>query len=196
MFLLRAVVTTVGLTLVTSNALADFCDSLAIGSADTCRANVRANGSVIFGNWLRLKPEQASQTGTGTRGYFTSGTTPAIQTVGAATSRKPMLTIDCFAGKRSIRVDALPYMLGLANGGNKAFNLTFRADFRPPFTESWALDWRHGELKAPEGSRLASELQRAGKLTVMTEGVVGRKSSVGYVFDTQGFDDMISGLCR
>lgn len=95
-----------------------------------------------------------------------------------------------------MRIDALPYMLGLANGSNKAFSLTFNIDAKPPFTETWALDWQHAELMAPEGSRLANELQHSVKLTVTTEGVLGRTSSVGCVFRTQGFDQMNSGLCR
>lgn len=104
-----------------------------------------------------------------------------------------MLTVDCFAKKRTMRIGALPYMLSLANGSNKAFTLAFNVDAKPPFTEIWALDWQHAELRAPEGSRLANELQRSAKLIVKTEGVLGRKSPVGYVFDIQGFD---SGLCR
>ncbi len=177
-------------------AYADFCDTLASGAPEQCRSKVRANGSVIIGNWLRLKPEQATQPGTGTRGYFVSGTTPAISILGTSASRRLMLTLDCFAGKRSVRLDAMPYMLGLANGSNKTFDLSFIIDAKPAFREKWPLDWQHAELKAPQGSRLATELQRSAKLTVKTEGIIGRESPVGYVFDTRGFDQMNSGLCR
>ncbi len=177
-------------------ALADFCDILASNASEACRMKARAGGSSIHDSWLRLKPEQASQPKTGAKGYFVSGTTPAVGTLGTAASGKQKLTVDCFANKRSMRLDALPYMLGLANGKNEAFNLTFSIDAKPPFTEKWALDWHHAELRAQEGSRLATELQHSLKLTVKTEGILGRKSAVGYVFDTQGFDEMNSGLCR
>lgn len=143
-----------------------------------------------------MKPELAIQPSTGTKSYFVSGTTPALETLGTTSSRRPMLTVDCFAKKRTMRMGALPYMLGLANGSNKAFTLAFNVDAKPQFTEIWSLDWQHAELRAPEGSQLANELQRSAKLTVKTEGVLGRKSPVGYVFDTRGFDQMNAGLCR
>ena len=177
-------------------ASADFCDILAKGSAESCRVNVRGMGATVFGDWLRLKPEIASQPSTGVKGRFVSGTTPAIGTLGVPHQGKLKLTIDCFASKRSMRIDALPYMLGLSNGANKTFDLTFKIDNRPPFTETWPLDWQHAELKAPSGSRLANELQRSEKLVVTTEGIVGRKSPVGYVYSTSGFDEMNTGLCK
>lgn len=177
-------------------AQADFCDILAKSAAESCRANVRGMGATVFGNWLRLKPEIASQPSTGTKGRFVSGTTPATGTLGVPHQGKLKLTIDCFAGKRSMRIDALPYMLGLSNGSNKTFDLTFKIDNRPSFTETWPLDWQHAELKAPSGSRLANELQRSEKLVVTTEGIVGRNSAVGYVYSTSGFDEMNAGLCK
>jgi len=177
-------------------AHADFCDILAKSAAESCRVDVRGMGATVFGNWLRLKPEIASQPSTGTKGRFVSGTTPATGTLSVPHQGKLKLTIDCFAGKRSMRIDALPYMLGLSNGGNKIFDLTFKIDNRPPFTETWPLDWQHAELKAPSGSRLANELQRSEKLVVTTEGIVGRNSHVGYVYSTSGFDEMNAGLCK
>ncbi|MGW7232980.1 hypothetical protein ACWGIE_07285 [Pseudomonas fulva] len=196
MLSIKAVGFAIGLALVPVIALADFCNTLAGGAHQTCRVKVQAGGSVIFENWLRLAPERATQSSTGKKGYFVSGTTPAVSTLGTTTSKKPMLTIDCFMGNRSIRVGALPYMLGLANGSNKAFNLTFQIDTRTKFSERWSLDWKHAELKAPEGSQLANELQRSAKLTITTEGILGRNSQTGYVFDTYGFDQMNLGLCR
>lgn len=175
---------------------ADFCDTLAKSTAESCRVNARSMGATIHGNWLRLKPEIASQSSTGAKGRFVSGTTPAVGTLGVPHQGKLKLTIDCFAGKRSMRIDALPYMLGLSNGGNKKFDLRLKIDNRPPFSETWALDWQRAELKAPGGSRLANELQRSDKLVVTTEGIVGRNSPVGYVYNTSGFDEMSAGLCK
>ncbi len=184
------------LTIGPATAFADFCDIISSGASQACRSKAQSGGSVIIGSWLRLKPELAIQPITGTKSYFVSGTTPALETLGTTSSRRPMLTVDCFAKKRTMRMGALPYMLGLANGSNKAFTLAFNVDAKPQFTEIWSLDWQHAELRAPEGSQLANELQRSAKLTVKTEGVLGRKSPVGYVFDTRGFDQMNAGLCR
>lgn len=176
-------------------AKADFCDILAGRGSDSCRVSAGKNGAVIFGSWLRLKPETASQPSTKTQGKYVSGTTPAVGTLGVPHQGRLKLTIDCFAGKRSMRIDALPYMLGLANGSNKSFDLTFKIDSKAVFTETWALDWQHAELKAPSGSQLANQLQHAEKLTVTTEGIVGRNSSVGYVYDVRGFDQLNATLC-
>lgn len=94
-----------------------------------------------------------------------------------------------------MRIDALPYMLGLTNGANKAFDLTFKIDSKAAFTETWGLDWQHSELKAPKGSQLANQLQQSSKLTVTTQGIVGRRSPVGYVYDVDGFDQLNALLC-
>ncbi|WP_146176013.1 hypothetical protein [Pseudomonas putida] len=176
-------------------AKADFCDILAGKGAETCRVNVAKSGGLIVRSWLRLKPEVAMQPSTNVKGKFVSGTTPAIHTLGVPHQGRLKLTIDCFAGERTMRIDALPYMLGLTNGANKAFDLTFKIDSKAAFTETWGLDWQHAELKAPKGSQLATQLQQAVKLTVTTQGIVGRRSPVGYVYDVDGFDQLDAFLC-
>lgn len=47
------------------------------------------------------------------------------------------------------RAGRIPYMLGLANGSNKVFELIFGIDAKPAIQEKWLLDWQHAELKAP-----------------------------------------------
>ena len=95
-----------------------------------------------------------------------------------------------------MNLEALPYMLGFANGNHKVFDLTFKIDRKPEFTETWSLDLKRAELQAPIGSRLATSLQGASDLVISTKGIVGRKSPVGYVFKVEGFDTVNALLCR
>ncbi|HEP8341119.1 TPA: hypothetical protein ACKRZL_001023 [Pseudomonas aeruginosa] len=184
----------ISLALIPSFALADFCDILAGNSAPSCRSNARVEGATIFGNWLRIKPEKA-QSSSGKKGYYVSGTTPAVSTLGVPHNGRLLLTLECFSGKRSMTIGALPYMMGLTNGSNKAFDLTFKVDNKSSFTESWPLNWQRAELQAPPGSNLANALQGAKELIVTTNGIVGNKSTVGYVYQVDGFDKMNSGIC-
>ncbi len=191
------VLTSFLLVLIPGIAFADFCDILAGGAAPSCRSNASNMGATIIGNWLRIKPEVASQPSTGKKGIYTSGTTPATGTLGVPHQGNLRLTIECFAGERSMIIEALPYMLGLANGKSiLSYNLTFKVDNKPEFKESWPLNWKRAELQAPKGSQLASSLAKAKSLVVTTDGVVGRKSPVGYVYEVSGFDQMNAGLCQ
>lgn len=174
---------------------ADFCDILAGGGAQSCRANAESMGAKIFGSWLRTKPEPA-QSGSGKKGTYSSGSTPAYGTFGVPHQGKLTMTLECFAGERNLSIQALPYMLGLTNGSNLEFKLKFKIDDRPEFTETWPLYWQRAELRAPQGSELASRLQGARDLVITAPGIVGRKSEVGYVYKVDGFDQMNAGLCR
>jgi hypothetical protein len=184
------------LALIPTFASADFCEILAGSGAASCRINANEVGATIFGNWLRIKPESATQPSTGKKGTYVSGTTPAVGTLGMPHKGHLRLTVECFAGERSVNIEALPYMLGLTNGGIKTFDLTFKVDNKPTFKEAWVLNWKHGELQAPNGSMLATNMQGALDLVVTTEGVVGRKSPVGYIYKVEGFDQMNAGLCK
>jgi hypothetical protein len=176
-------------------AFADFCDILTGIGAPSCRMNAEKMGASIFGSWLRIKPESA-QSSSGKKGYFVSGTTVTVSTLGTTQKGKFKLTTECFAGERSMTIQAMPYMLGLTNGGIKAFDLTFKVDNKSKFTETWPINWKHSVLQAPQGSRLATVLQGARDLVVITEGVIGQKSQVGYVYKVDGFDQMNLELCK
>jgi hypothetical protein len=177
-------------------AFADACDILAGKAAPSCRAKATNMGGTIFGNWIRTKPETATQPSLGKKGYFSSAMTPAIGTLGVPNYGNPRLSISCFIGERAMTLEALPYMLGFANGNHKVFDLTFKIDSKPEFTETWSLDLKRAELQAPLGSRLATSLQGARDLVITTEGIVGRKSPVGYVFKVEGFDKVNYLLCK
>ena len=97
-------------------ANADFCDIMAGGGAASCRTNAANMGATVVGNWLRLKPESASQPTTGKKGKYVSATTTTVAILGWKTSSSLRLTTDCFAGTRSMSLQAMPYMMGLANG--------------------------------------------------------------------------------
>ncbi len=176
-------------------AFADFCDILTGSGAPSCRMNAEKMGASIFGSWLRIKPESA-QSRSGKKGYFASGTTMAVSTLGVTQKGRLKLTVECFAGERSMNIQAMPYMLGLTNGGIQAFELTFQVDNKSKFTEAWSLNWKHSVLQAPQGSRLATALQGARDLVVSTKGVIGLDSPVGYVYKVDGFDEMNAGLCK
>lgn len=176
-------------------AHADFCELLVGESAPSCRVNASNMGATIIGNWLRLKPETAVKGSTGKKGKFSSATVPAYGVLGVKPQSKLTMTVDCFAGDRAMRITALPYMLGLTNGKNSSFNLTFKIDQKPSFKETWPLRWQGAELEAPSGSRLLSELSGAQELIITTDGIVGNKSQVGYVYKVDGFDKMNAGLC-
>jgi len=179
-----------------SVTLADFCDLVAKDNASSCRVNADKEGAKILGNWLRTKPEMA-QSSSGKKGYYTAGTTVAVGMLGVPHNNRYRLTIQCFAGERSMTIDALPYMLGLANTGrNNAFELTFNVDDKAAYTEKWPLNWHRRELQAPSNSQLAASLHRASKLTVRTSGINGNKSDVGYTYAVNGFDSVNSGLCK
>lgn len=184
------------LSLIPSLALADFCDILAGNGAPECRIKATKMGGAIVGNWIRTKPELASQPSQGKKGYFVSGMTPVFGTLGVPHNGNFKLGISCFSGERSMDIEALPYMLGLANGANKSFNLTFKVDNKPPFTEKWPLDLKRGQLQAPKGSQLATALQGAHNLVVTTDGILGRKETIGYVYKIDGFDQINASICK
>lgn len=176
-------------------ASADFCDILAKHRAESCRVNATSSGAKIFKDWLRIKPEMAAQPNTGKKGWFVSATTPAYDVMGVKVSKSPKLTVDCFSHAKSMRLDALPYMLGLTNGRNDYFKLTFQLDDGSKFSEEWPLHWQRAELIAPENSSLATALLGAKKLRITTEGILGNKSAIGYSFMVKGFDEVNAGLC-
>lgn len=184
------------LALLPAAASADFCDILAGGAAPSCRSNAANMGATVVGNWLRIKPEMASQPNTGKKGKFASATTVSYGLIGVKSPERFKLTIDCFAGERSMRLQAIPYMLGLTNGHNTAFKLTFKIDNKTPFAESWVLNWQRSELEAPSGSRLAAGLSGAHDVVILTEGIVGNNSQVGYVYKVDGFDAANSAVCK
>lgn len=186
----------IGVLVVPSLASADACDILAGKAAPSCRAKATSMGGTFFGNWIRTEPEPATQPSLGKKGYFSSAMTPAVGTLGVPNYGNLRLSISCFIGERAMNLEALPYMLGFANGNHKVFDLTFKIDSKPEFTETWSLDLKRTELQAPIGSRLATSLQGARDLVITTEGVVGRKSAVGYVFKVEGFDKVNSLLCK
>jgi hypothetical protein len=188
----------IGVLVVPSPASADACDILAGKgkAAPSCRAKATSMGGTIFGNWIRTKPETATQPSLGKKGYFSSAMTPAIGTLGVPNYGNPRLSISCFIGERAMNLEALPYMLGFANGNHKVFDLTFKIDSKPEFIETWSLDLKRAELQAPVGSRLATSLQGARDLLITTKGIVGRKSPVGYVFKVEGFDKVNALLCK
>lgn len=97
-------------------AHADFCDLLVGGGAPACRVNASNMGATIIGNWLRLKPETAVKGSTGRKGKFSSAAVPAYGVLGVKPQSRLTMTVDCFAGDRTMRITALPYMLGLTNG--------------------------------------------------------------------------------
>lgn len=186
----------ISLTLLPSLASADFCDLLAGSSAPNCRSNAASMDATIIGNWLRIKPEMASQPNTGKKGKFSSATTVSYGLLGVKSPNRLKLSIDCFGGERSMRLQAITHMLGLTAGQNTAFKLTFKADSKPSFTEDWVLNWRRSELEAPSGSRLANELLGAQELTITTEKIIDNKYPAGYVYKVDGFDKVNSGLCQ
>jgi hypothetical protein len=116
-------------------ASADFCDILAAQGALSCRTAALEQGATFFGSWLRTKPELASQPRTGIKGYFVSAATPAITVLGLKNVRSPRMTIECFVDMRSMSIQALPYMLGFANGKNTSFELKFKIDNTASFCE-------------------------------------------------------------
>lgn len=183
------------LALVPSMGFADFCEIMAGESAPSCRINAKNSGATITGNWLKIKPEQGFKASTGKKAIFSSATSPAYTILGVRTKDKFRMTIDCFAGERSMRIQALPYMLGLANGRNDAFNLTFYVDNKPAFKERWPLDWQRAELQAPQGSRLLNELQGSQEVKITTDGILGNKSTVGYIYKLEGYDSVNTSLC-
>lgn len=190
----RCVALSLAFTPVFANA--DFCDLMAGGGAASCRTNAANMGATVIGNWLRLKPESATQPNTGKKGKYVAATTPTVAILGWKTNSSLRLTTDCFAGTRSMSIQAMPYMLGLANGKQiQSYPLTFKIDDKPAFTEEWPMAWQHKELQAPSNSVVATRLQGAKNMTVTTEGVVGNKSVVGYVFSVDGFDKVKSTLC-
>ncbi len=184
------------LSFVPALAFADFCDLISGGAAPSCRSNAASMGATVVGNWLRLKPEMASQPNTGKKGKFASASTVSYELIGVKSPDRFKLTIDCFAGERSMRLQAIPYMLGLTNGRNTAFKLTFKIDEKTPFAESWVLNWQRSELEAPSGSRLAAGLSGAHDLVILTEGIVGNNSRVGYTYKVDGFDAANSAVCK
>lgn len=184
------------LALLPAVAFADFCDLLAGSAAPSCRSNATSMGATVVGNWLRIKPEIASQPNTGKKGKFASATTVSYGLIGVKSPDRFKLTIDCFAGERSMRLQAIPYMLGLTNGRNTAFKLTFKIDDKAPFAENWVLNWQRSELEAPSGSRLAAGLSGAHDLVILTEGIVGNNSQVGYAYKVDGFDAANSAVCK
>lgn len=177
-------------------ASADFCDLLAGSAAPSCRSNAASMGATVVGNWLRIKPEMASQPNTGKKGKFASATTVSYGLIGVKSPDRFKLTIDCFADERSMRLQAIPYMLGLTNGRNTAFKLTFKIDDKAPFAENWVLNWQRSELEAPSGSRLTAGLSGAHDLVILTEGIVGNNSQVGYAYKVDGFDAANSAVCK
>lgn len=193
---LKARLMAVMLAILPTLAFADFCELMYGGAAASCRANANGMGATIIGNWLKTKPEIVLQAGTGKRGAFSSATIPASRIFGIQGQGRFRMTIDCFAGSRGLRIQALPYMLGLAKGRNDSFSLTFKVDGGVAFTERWPLNWSRAELEAPEGSNLINELSGGQQLTVTTSGVLGNKSAVGYVYALAEFDQINAALCQ
>ena len=177
-------------------AFADFCDILASSSANSCRSNAKSMGATIVGDWLRIKPEMASQPGTGKKGKFSTATTVAHSLIGVKSSERLKMSIDCFAGEKSMRLQAITYMIGLTEGRNTAFRLTFNVDNKPSFTEDWVLNWRRSELEAPAGSKLARELLGSQEVTITTGKIIDNRYSAGYVYKVNGFDKVNAEICK
>lgn len=192
----RAMLTAISLAVFSPLASADFCDLLAGKSAPNCRSNAKAMNATIIGNWLRIKPEYASQPNTGKKGKFSSATTVSYSLIGVTSPDKFKLSVDCFSGEKSMRLQAITHMIGHTQGKNIAFNLSFSVDNKPGFTEKWIFNWKRSELEAPKESRLARELVGAHDLTITADNIVDNRYSVGYVFKVDGYESMSAALCK
>ena len=175
-------------------ASADVCDTVAKwggGSVAQCRANTAAQGATIIDNWITYKPVNGRNPETGSKGLFTSTSTPATEAIGLKPDKFNFMYLECFEQKRQMRIDE-PGFISAMSINDRTY--TFKVDDQAPFSEKWDLNLDDKSHHAPGSSVLATKLKGAKKLVVTWQ--YGQRKPVGFVFALSGYDQASASLCK